>query len=168
MRDSLPDFEAGLQMVLSTAGPLGELGERMIADLGPHILQLELKAFYEKAGDLPAEERLAEVSRIVRRKLSLFSDLPAVLISRQIDLIVRHDSWLLQFEPSEFRGELILLQPEEGLGYPSDAWRTYARGPIRIEHTPGNHFGMLAPPHVSALAKKLRFHLEMDDLEFCC
>jgi thioesterase domain-containing protein len=159
MRDSLPGLEAALRLVMSMTGPLGEVGEKMIESLGPEGIRVEVRRFYEQARDLPAEERFSEMSKIVKKHLGNIPSASAAAILKQFDLIVRHDSWLMEFKPSEFKGELVLVQSSEGLGYPADAWRAYARGPVFAERAAGNHFGMLAPPNAEALARKLNLRL---------
>lgn len=49
-------------------------------------------------------------------------------------------------------------QPNGDLG-----WKQFARGLLEIHEVPGDHYTMLAPPHVSVLAKKLDAYLNRNE-----
>ncbi|MES0070528.1 amino acid adenylation domain-containing protein [Mesorhizobium sp. M0074] len=49
-------------------------------------------------------------------------------------------------------------QPDGDLG-----WKQFARGRLEIHEVPGDHYTMVAPPHVSVLAKKLANYLDRND-----
>ncbi|ESZ19950.1 hypothetical protein X734_31850 [Mesorhizobium sp. L2C084A000] len=49
-------------------------------------------------------------------------------------------------------------QPDGDLG-----WKQFARGHLEIHEVPGDHYTMVAPPHVSVLAKKLDTYLNRND-----
>ncbi|MFC3320520.1 amino acid adenylation domain-containing protein [Mesorhizobium cantuariense] len=42
-------------------------------------------------------------------------------------------------------------------------WRQFARGRLEVHEVPGDHYTMVAPPHVSVLAKKLNNYLNRSD-----
>ncbi|MER8996068.1 amino acid adenylation domain-containing protein [Mesorhizobium sp. M0678] len=49
-------------------------------------------------------------------------------------------------------------QPNGDLG-----WKQFARGRLEIHEVPGDHYTMVAPPHVSVLARKLGNYLNQND-----
>lgn len=49
-------------------------------------------------------------------------------------------------------------QPDGDLG-----WKHFARGRLEIHEVPGDHYTMVAPPHVSVLANKLANYLDRND-----
>ncbi|MBB6414403.1 non-ribosomal peptide synthetase/type I polyketide synthase [Mesorhizobium sangaii] len=49
-------------------------------------------------------------------------------------------------------------QPDGDLG-----WKQFAQGRLEIHEVPGDHYTMIAPPHVSILAKKLEDYLNRDE-----
>jgi thioesterase domain-containing protein len=58
------------------------------------------------------------------------------------------------WRPRPYAGRARLLITREYAGAP--AWRSWLRGPCRVGTTPGDHFSMLAPPHVATLADLIR------------
>ncbi|MGX9120927.1 hybrid non-ribosomal peptide synthetase/type I polyketide synthase [Mesorhizobium sp. BHbsci] len=53
---------------------------------------------------------------------------------------------------------ISINQPDGDLG-----WKQFARGRLEIHEVPGDHYTMVAPPHVSVLAKKLDKYLDRND-----
>ncbi|MDK1378729.1 MULTISPECIES: non-ribosomal peptide synthetase/type I polyketide synthase [unclassified Sinorhizobium] len=53
---------------------------------------------------------------------------------------------------------ISINQPNGDLG-----WKEFARGRLEIHEVPGDHYSMIAPPHVNVLAKKLSNYLYRND-----
>jgi amino acid adenylation domain-containing protein/natural product biosynthesis luciferase-like monooxygenase protein len=65
------------------------------------------------------------------------------------------------YMPQPYDGSLVVLRAAEG---PSDVeadlgWRALARGGVEVFEVPGDHFSLVAVPHVERLAERLRMLL---------
>jgi thioesterase domain-containing protein len=62
------------------------------------------------------------------------------------------------YEPKPYGGSLVLLRAAEGpKGQEKDlGWGALARGGVEVHEVPGDHFSLIAMPHVEHLAARLR------------
>ncbi|HZF10853.1 MAG TPA: condensation domain-containing protein, partial [Thermoanaerobaculia bacterium] len=71
------------------------------------------------------------------------------------------------YRPRPYPGRLTLfrplLAPEETRPHPTNGWEALTREPIEVYTVPGDHFSMLAPPHVDRLAAGLSGAIEAAD-----
>ncbi len=62
--------------------------------------------------------------------------------------------------PEPFGGRILLFAAEQGTYAgtmdPTLGWGAVARGGVEVASTPGDHFSLLRPPHVQALAERVR------------
>ncbi|MFP2899919.1 amino acid adenylation domain-containing protein, partial [Corallococcus sp. 4LFB] len=61
------------------------------------------------------------------------------------------------YVPGPYDGSLVLLRAAEGPEAPPDlGWGTLVHGGLTVHTVPGDHFTLIRPPHVDALAERLR------------
>ncbi|MCY1033947.1 non-ribosomal peptide synthase/polyketide synthase [Corallococcus sp. BB11-1] len=61
------------------------------------------------------------------------------------------------YVPGPYDGALVLLRAEQGPEAPADlGWSALARGGVTVHSVPGDHYTLVRPPHVDALAERLR------------
>ncbi|MER9250109.1 amino acid adenylation domain-containing protein [Mesorhizobium sp. M0590] len=76
---------------------------------------------------------------------------------------------LRDYTPRPNDSRAVLFAAKKGLRVSSNqpvgdlGWKQFARGRLEIHEVPGNHYTMVAPPHVSVLAKKLANYLNRND-----
>ncbi|KUM23176.1 hypothetical protein AU467_34050 [Mesorhizobium loti] len=76
---------------------------------------------------------------------------------------------LRHYTPRPNDSRAILFAAKKGLRLSSNqpdgdlGWKHFARGRLEIHEVPGDHYTMLAPPHVSILAKKLEPYLNRSE-----
>ncbi|WP_081738878.1 hybrid non-ribosomal peptide synthetase/type I polyketide synthase [Mesorhizobium ciceri] len=76
---------------------------------------------------------------------------------------------LRDYTPRPNDSRAILFAAKKGLRASSNlpdgdlGWKQFARGGLEIHEVPGNHYTMVAPPHVNALAKILANFLDRND-----
>ncbi|WP_027170194.1 hybrid non-ribosomal peptide synthetase/type I polyketide synthase [Mesorhizobium sp. WSM3224] len=76
---------------------------------------------------------------------------------------------LRHYTPRPNDSRAILFAAKKGLRVSSNlhdsdlGWKQFARGRLEIHEVPGNHYTMVAPPHVNVLAKILANYLDRND-----
>ncbi len=92
-----------------------------------------------------------------------------------------HNQATAAYRPHPFDGPLLLLRAQSAMSAGAEAesdqtmidaapdsdlgWQGLATRPIQIQTVPGNHISMMAPPHVTDLADKLRKWIDNCNLE---
>jgi thioesterase domain-containing protein len=131
-----------LGLAMEMGLPLGDLGGAWEAAAGQGLhRQLELLLVHAKRlGLLPPDLEMPQV----RQLFDVF---------RSNGLAVR------AYRPAAYSGPLVLFRGSEWVGPPTAdptlGWGELAAGGVELRETPGNHFTMLKPPHVQALADAL-------------
>jgi thioesterase domain-containing protein len=74
------------------------------------------------------------------------------------------------YRPQIYPGRITLFQAEEGTFTtgagatqqpdPASSWPQFSTEPVEVHFVPGDHYTMLAEPHVQALAEHLRTYLD--------
>ena len=86
------------------------------------------------------------------------SDVGAPEIARHLAMFMRNWAALLAYRPQPYPGRLDLLPAAEGsnghdgAGDAGAAWSRLAAGGAAVHPVPGDHYSMLRPPHLAALA----------------
>lgn len=76
---------------------------------------------------------------------------------------------LRDYTPRPNDSRSVLFAAKKGLRISTNesnsdlGWKHFARGGLQIHEVPGDHYTMVAPPHVSILAKKLNNYLKQGD-----
>jgi thioesterase domain-containing protein/acyl carrier protein len=75
---------------------------------------------------------------------------------------------LTAYEPPPLEAELLYIRArddhEPGDPHPEEHWMDLVRGPFAMHRVAGNHFSMMDPPFVAAVARKVEQHLVTMDL----
>ncbi|HEY0783841.1 MAG TPA: amino acid adenylation domain-containing protein, partial [Thermoanaerobaculia bacterium] len=85
-------------------------------------------------------------------------DLTTADLLAHLAVFLRNYAALLGYRPQPYAGELLLLNAAEGEGDLAAAWRQVAAS-VDALRVPGNHYTMVRPPCVEALAERLAAHL---------
>ena len=92
---------------------------------------------------------------------SLRANLPLALTPRNIKMI--YLKALREYLPQAYPGGAVLFRAQDrNIAFEADSqlgWSRMAAGGITVHEMPGNHFSMLAEPHVRAVADRLHAYL---------
>jgi thioesterase domain-containing protein/acyl carrier protein len=88
-------------------------------------------------------------------------DVTLAQLQRRFRVFMAHERAAAQYEPPAYGGPLTVLYARDAQGGaahsdPSLGWETELRRAVAVIAVPGDHYSMLQPPHVSALADHLR------------
>jgi thioesterase domain-containing protein len=82
-----------------------------------------------------------------------------------LKVLKAHAEAMSGYIPRRYDGPFTLIRAAESLTPeaaariaedPTCGWAAWSAGPINLRVVPGNHFNIVRPPHVSALANMLR------------
>jgi thioesterase domain-containing protein/acyl carrier protein len=115
--------------------------------------------------DLDAMRRLSEDEQIATAldALAAAGLIPEGLLDEltgRIRVFAANYRALLAYRPQPYPGRLVLVNAADEPADDLDRWRALAGGGLRRHVSPGNHYTMLRPPHVSTLAEILRPYLD--------
>jgi thioesterase domain-containing protein/acyl carrier protein len=89
--------------------------------------------------------------------------------SHFFDVFKAHIAALGYYAPQPYDGRIALLRARDEIETrhyePALGWSELSTQPIDIRVVPGNHFTMLEPPHLQALAAELRMCIECADVD---
>jgi thioesterase domain-containing protein len=135
----------------------GALIEALAGELGLDVTPGEIEAMQPDA-------RLPHVA--ARAAMSgLFSAANAERhLSRLLRVLKAHAEAMRSYTPRRYDGPFTLIRAAESLTPeaaariedPTCGWAAWSAGPINVRVIPGNHFNIVRPPYVSALATMLR------------
>lgn len=85
---------------------------------------------------------------------------PEAVLAPRVQQVLEFGAW--RYDPPDYDGAMLVIEPKEGprLYRYADAWAAQAHGPFTAHVAPGDHWGMIAPPHVDAFAAYLNAALE--------
>ncbi|WP_084646991.1 hybrid non-ribosomal peptide synthetase/type I polyketide synthase [Mesorhizobium sp. WSM2561] len=141
----IPDYLSEQVVIFSIIFPALKKHWRRLEPIERERQVTALLGFGTKAGNLPAMDdtqlnhmlTVAEANRIALRDYT-----PRAYDSRAVLFAAKKG---LRMSTNQSNGDL--------------GWKQFARGRLEIQEVPGNHYTMVAPPHVSVLAKKLNTYL---------
>jgi thioesterase domain-containing protein len=99
---------------------------------------------------------------VIAEQASRSEGIDAVEVCRLANVCKSHWAAISRHEPKPYRGESVLFQaaiPDLKL---EGQWKSLCPR-FHAEQTPGDHYSMLRPPNVDALAKRVGFHLSGRD-----
>ncbi|MFN3432263.1 MAG: alpha/beta fold hydrolase, partial [Candidatus Sericytochromatia bacterium] len=118
-----------------------------------------LLAMFERdvlaAAGLSAEPAAASSPSLAERLARWLPEVSERQLERHVAVFKAHARAAAAYEAAPFAGRLVYLQAEDG---PDDAlapWMRLADG-LSAQRMPGDHYGMMAAPHVATLAAALR------------
>ncbi|MEM7583274.1 MAG: condensation domain-containing protein [Acidobacteriota bacterium] len=114
----------------------------------------------ELEGMEDGRELVAFLIEKARAAGTLPADFDEAQAQRYYATLEAHSRAHRSYRPAPYAGRIELFRAESGLGTvledPTLGWGSVAADGVGIHHIPGDHHGFLAPPHVSALADRLR------------
>jgi len=130
------------------------------ADILAATFQSVLPVTAEEIRALPAEDRLPQLFERTRAAGKLPSGVDLAYAQRLLATFQAHQAAALAYRPGPYPGRLTLLRAAGGLAArpdrdPALGWSSLAAA-VEIHEVPGDHETMAAPPHVAALADRLR------------
>ena len=157
----------------------------LMANFALHLgLPVEELLSSQELARLTAEEQLDEVLRHARHAGLVPAEMGLDEARRLFELLESHVEARLRYVPQPYEGRVTLFRAHEQLlaaagaldhgpplteavrqivrkvADPMMGWGGLAAHGVEVHELPGNHFSMLRPPHVSALAGELRACLE--------
>ena len=116
----------------------------------------EIPALADGLAGLPAEERLARVLGRAREAGLLKADVPLEAARRLLDVYRANLHAFAGYRPRPYPGPVTLFRPEGARAdLPLNGWDAFPAGAIDVQPVAGDHYNMLAPPRVQALAERL-------------
>jgi amino acid adenylation domain-containing protein len=119
-----------------------------------------LPALDEGLADLPAAERLERVLGRARQAGLLKADVKPEAARRLLDVYQANLRAFAGYRPLPYAGPITLFRPEGARpDLPLNGWDAFpagAAGGIDLQPVAGDHYTMLAPPRVQALAERLK------------
>lgn len=108
-----------------------------------------------------AAEQLAALLAQGQAAGMLDHDVTLAQLQRRFRVFMAHERAAAQYEPPAYVGPLTVLYARDAQGGethsdPSLGWETELRRAVTAIAAPGDHYSMLQPPYVSALANHLR------------
>ena len=116
--------------------------------------------------DVPAEQRLEALLERARQRGLLANEVEMRWVRWLIDGYRIAVAATQRYRPQPYAGRLVLLRAMEhdAAGGDTDdtlGWGALAGGGVEVHPVPGTHQGMVRPPHVAAVAERLRACLEV-------
>ncbi|MFL6292353.1 MAG: condensation domain-containing protein [Thermoanaerobaculia bacterium] len=160
--------EIPLVVLLDSYAPTGAdlLAERSDAELLRPILldQAGLQGRgAEWLDDMPmaGEEAVIRMLEQARAAGVLRADVQAGKVERLLGVYKANLRALSSYRPQPYGGRVLLLRSEGAEARrPANGWEGLAGEPIEVQSVSGDHYSMLAPPHVVHLANRLAGSLE--------
>lgn len=145
----IPDWLSEQVVILSVLFPALKKHWRKLKSMKPERQVTALIDFGRQAGDVPgmSETQLDHLLTVAEaNRIALRDYIPRRNASRSVLFTAKKG---LRMSTNEPNGDL--------------GWKQFAQGRLAIHEVPGNHYTMVAPPHVSVLAKKLGHYLDRND-----
>ncbi|MBX9797497.1 amino acid adenylation domain-containing protein [Sphingomonas sp.] len=81
---------------------------------------------------------------------------PEAVLAPRVQAVLEAGAW--RYDPPAYDGDVLVIEPREGprIFRYAEAWRGDVSGRFDAHLAPGDHWGMIAPPHVDAFAVHLR------------
>ncbi|MES0101378.1 amino acid adenylation domain-containing protein [Mesorhizobium sp. M0019] len=145
----IPDWVSEQVVILSVLFPALKQHWRRLKSIKSECQVKALLDFGTQAGSVPdmSETQLNNVLTVAEaNRIALREYTPRVNDSRSVLFAAKKG---LRTSANEPDGDL--------------GWKQFARARLEIHEVPGNHYTMVAPPHVRVLAKKLNSYLNRKD-----
>ncbi|MEI9425798.1 amino acid adenylation domain-containing protein [Mesorhizobium sp. Cs1299R1N1] len=145
----IPDWLSEPVVILSTLFPTLNKHWRKLKSIKSERQVTALLEFGTQAGNVP------DISD---------TQLDRILAVAEANKIALHD-----YTPRPNDSRSVLFAAKKGLRISTNhpdgdlGWKQFARGHLEIHEVPGDHYTMVAPPHVNVLAKKLNEYLNRND-----
>ncbi|MBP1888262.1 non-ribosomal peptide synthetase/type I polyketide synthase [Sinorhizobium mexicanum] len=132
------------------------------------ILFPPLKKHWKKLKSIKRERQVIALLELGRQagKLPAISD---TQLDRILTVAEANRIALRNYTPRANDSRCVLFAAKKGLRTSTNehdgdlGWKQFALGHLEIHEVPGDHYTMVAPPHVSVLAKKLQNYLNRND-----
>ena len=128
---------------------------------GQSAYQLNLSP--DELRQLESEERWIYVVEQVRKANILPSDISLTQIKRLLQVFQANTQAMWNYVPQVYRERIVLLRPNEVFsedfqdsGDPTLGWSQFTTEPVEIHPVSGNHYTMLAEPHVQSIVEQLK------------
>jgi thioesterase domain-containing protein len=158
------DAEFAREMLKSVAAAAGiPFSDTPRKGLGQSIAASAAKSLYADFLALPPEERRVYSRKFRESLFRHFPGLPRERVSRQLDLVARHDSWAREFEPAVPDCRISVLRAQKQVRGIVTAWEAHCKGRTEIHGVPGDHFSILLPPRAAETAALARSILAMHE-----
>ncbi|MFO0958315.1 MAG: amino acid adenylation domain-containing protein [Isosphaeraceae bacterium] len=132
-----------------------EIASLVLIDAGPDQ-GVPFRLLMNRLRRLSPERFRKEVFRIFRLDRLREAEAGAGWIDRLLGVVRANIEAALAYEPAPYDGPLTVIRargnPATWLSGPSLGWKKYARGPLRAFGVEGDHYSILHPPHLDALA----------------
>jgi amino acid adenylation domain-containing protein/non-ribosomal peptide synthase protein (TIGR01720 family) len=155
--------EVALVALLDAPVPRGEEKPDPREYLGILVRELLPNFAHGLPGDLGLDGQLAWILEVLKKEDLVVAGFEIADLRRYFDLYWTNVNASLSWVPRPYAGPAVLLRardnPEPPPGAwpgPALGWSGLALGGVEIHDVPGNHFNLLEPPHVQALAAVLR------------
>jgi glutamate-1-semialdehyde aminotransferase/thioesterase domain-containing protein/acyl carrier protein len=125
----------------------------------------DLSALYDRFLQLKSDEQFNYVFEQLQISKLIPSNLAVEEFRLFFEVYKSNSQASLNYVPKVYPDRIIFFrgsESNEGSQYPEDpswGWRKLSSQPVEIVTVPGNHYTMLAKPHVQVLAEKLQAYL---------
>ncbi|MFP2928166.1 amino acid adenylation domain-containing protein [Pyxidicoccus sp. 3LG] len=155
--------DVGLLVVIDARGreeaPAEELEAEVVLEFASHLSRLA--GLHPRAAEILEHVDAVELSAVLEARPGAEAGLDEESCAELRVLwamFARNRRASRTYVPQSFEGSLVLLRAAEGPpGQEADlGWGALARGGVEVLEVPGDHFSLVAMPHVEHLAAKLR------------
>ena len=116
---------------------------------------------YDPANLGEAPLRLSSVKELLRRKGDILSNLEDRHLSVMLEIYKNNVRLAATFVPERFDGDLLIfVATQDRTEPPTDAWRPYVRGQIRVHQVASRHERMTEPGPLAQIGQVLAAELE--------
>ncbi|KYC35299.1 hypothetical protein WA1_09105 [Scytonema hofmannii PCC 7110] len=165
--------EVAALILLDSRAPVGtsnlddaKLLSWFVRDLGGRFAK-DLTVSHDQLQGLGPDEGLQYVLEQARKANILPADVGLMQIQRLLQVFKANTRAMWSYKPEVYPNRVILLRPNEMFSEDFDnfgdhtlGWSKFVSNQIEIHTVPGNHYTILANPHVKFLAERLRNYLD--------
>ncbi|WP_033290187.1 non-ribosomal peptide synthetase [Amycolatopsis jejuensis] len=153
------DVYRAVELLMAEYG--GRVPAGALAELGGDPGLAAVAAAARRRAEIQQEERLAGYARAAAEQSGLPVDAELV---PALYRVCRHSMIAARFDPEPYAGDLTFLRAAEqqsfgitgGVGHlAAPFWERTCLGRFTVHDVPGNHFSVIQPPHLAAVAEHL-------------
>jgi thioesterase domain-containing protein/acyl carrier protein len=146
----------------TSGGTRGEEAVEVVMEFAGHLSRLA--SLHPRAAEVLEHVDAVELSAVLDGRAGADAGLDAEACTELRALwtmFARNRRASRNYVPQPLEGPLVLLRASDGPEGASEdlGWRALARGGVEVWETPGDHFSLVAVPHVERLAERLRMLL---------